>query len=289
MNIANVTGGLGLAMIEGALVALPCPTGLERLRRLRSPAWALAAPGSLIVGTFGVLALPLLATGLAMLAAIATPVLAAIAVVAVVRGRHPMLLIVPLAFGVAAAAGTGWPGEVGASLLTALGCLTLGAAVVRLTPARWLFVGVLSMGVVDVLLIALGIGQPAAALLNDALGSSTQPAFHHAELGDRTLDYPDMVLAAVLGGIVAGRAIQQHAAALSAILAAAYGLLHAVADMLPATVPLALVLILVEWGPRLRLTTTRRSRARATERRHESPRRGRRTLDGPLREAPAEA
>ena len=55
------------------------PSALERLARLRSPAWALAWPGSLVVGTFGVLALPPPATGLVLVAAIATPVLAAIA------------------------------------------------------------------------------------------------------------------------------------------------------------------------------------------------------------------
>jgi hypothetical protein len=62
VNVSNVMADVGLATIEGALVALPCPAALERLRRLRSPARALLAPGSLIVGTFGVLALPLLAT-----------------------------------------------------------------------------------------------------------------------------------------------------------------------------------------------------------------------------------
>ena len=74
------------------------------------------------------LALPLLASGLAVLAQIATPVLAAIAVMAVVHGRQRGLLVVPLALGGVAAAGPGWQGELAASLLTALGCLTLGAA-----------------------------------------------------------------------------------------------------------------------------------------------------------------
>lgn len=249
MHLPNITAYLALATLQGAIVALPHPAALERLGSLRSPAWALVAPGSLIVGTFGVLALPALASGLAMLAAIATPMLAAIAVVSVVHGRQRRLLVVPLVLGVAAAAGSGWPGQLAASLLTALGCLTLGAALVRLTPARWLRIGVLSMGAVDVLLLALGVGQPAAELLREALGSTMHPAFDSANLGDCVLDYPDLVLAAVLGGVAAGRAIQQPAAALVAILAAAYGALFAVADMLPATVPLALVLVLVELLP----------------------------------------
>jgi hypothetical protein len=192
--------------------------------------------------------MPSLATGLAVLAAIATPVLAGIAVVAVVHGRHRVLLLVPPALAVAALAGTGLAAQLAASLLTALGCLTLGAAVVRLTPARWLKLGVLCMCAVDVLLLALGVGQPAAAILSNAL-SGSRPMFDHAQLGRMTTDYPDLFLAAVLGGIVAGRAVQHRAAALVAILAAASGGFFAVAEILPATVPLVLVLVLVELAP----------------------------------------
>jgi hypothetical protein len=258
VNVSYAIEYVALALIQGAIVALPHPAALERLGRLRSPAWALIAPGSLLFGTFGVLGLPPLASALALPAAIATPVLAAIAVVAVVHGRQRRLLLVPLALGVAAAAGSGWPGELAASLLTALGCLTLGAALVRLTPARWLYLGVLSMVAVDVLLLAVGVGQPAAALIREALGSTIQPALDRAELGHFSTDYPDLVLATVLGAIVAERAVQQPAALLVAISAAAYGGLFAFADMLPTTVPLALVLVLVECGlrrrPRRRMT-----------------------------------
>ena len=258
VNLSYAIEYVALAMIQGAIVALPHPAALERLGRLRSPAWALIAPGSLLFGTFAVLGWPVLASALALLAAIATPVLAAIAVVAVVHGRQRRLLLVPLALGVVAAAGSGWPGELAASLLTALGCLTLGAALVRLTPARWLYLGVLSMVAVDVVLLALGIGQPAAELIQDAFGSTIQPVFDRARLGHFSTDYPDLVLAAVLGAIVAERAVQQPAALLVAISAAAYGLLFAFADMLPATVPLALVLVLVEYGSRRRGRRSRR-------------------------------
>lgn len=231
-------------------MALPGPRALERLAQLRSPGWALVAPGSLLVGTFGVLALPSLATGLAILAAIATPLLAVIAAVAVVHGSHRTLLLVPLALAAVAIACTGLAAELAASLLTALGCLTLGAALVRLTPVRWLQLGIVSMGVIDVLLLAMGIGQPAAASLRDALGG-IHPTLHRAELGPISTDYPDLVLAAILGGIVAGRGIQRRAAVLVAILAGTYASLLTFAEILPATVPLVVALLLVEWGPLL--------------------------------------
>lgn len=249
---------VALAAIQGALVALPCPTALERLRRLRSPLWTIVPPGALLVGTFGVLALPSLATGLAALAAIATPAMAAIAVAAVVHGRRRCLLVLPAALGAAAVLASGWPGQLAASLVVALACLTLGAALASVTPGRWLRLGVFSMAAVDVLLLGAGVGQPSAALLNDAMADGPLPAFHHAELGTMSKDYPDLVLAAVVGGIVAGQPTQVRTAIVVGILAAAYGGLFAVADMLPATVPTALVLALVEWGPVARSRPRRR-------------------------------
>lgn len=251
MTTATAAGLVGLATIEGALVALPSPVALERLARLRSPAWALVGPASLLFGTFGVLALPSLASGLAILAVIATPLLAAIAVASVVHGRRRSLLLLPVALAVVALACTGIAREFAATLLTALGCLTLGAALVRLTPIRPLQLGLLTMALVDVVLLALGVGQPAADLLRDALNGS-QPAFHRGELGPATIDYPDLVLAAILGGIVSGRAIQPRAAVLVAVLASAYSGLLVVADVVPATVPLVLAMGVVEFWPRWR-------------------------------------
>ena len=251
VTASGATGLVGLALIEGALVALPSPRGLERLSALRSPAWALVGPGSLLIGTFGVLALPSFATGLAILAAFATPLLAAIAVASVVHGSRRSLLLLPLALGVIALACTGMAREVAATLLTALGCLTLGAALVRLTPTRALHLGLVAMALIDFVLLALGVGQPAADLLGDALNGS-QPAFHYAELGPATIDYPDLVLAAILGGVVSGRANQHRAALLVALLASAYSFLLVVADVVPATVPLVFALLVLEfWPPKI--------------------------------------
>jgi hypothetical protein len=107
-----------------------------------------------------------------------------------------------------------------------------------------------TFGVLALPLLAVGVGQPAAALLREALASTVQLALDHAALGRFSLDYPDLVLAAVLGAMVADRAIQQPAALLVTISAGAYGALFAFADTLLATVPVALVRVLVEWGPR---------------------------------------
>jgi hypothetical protein len=123
------------------------------LPRLRSPCWAVVLPGALLVGTFGVLAVPHGATGLAVLAALA--VLSAGAVT-----LHS------------------WPSQLASTALTALGCLTVGAALVRLTPLPWLAGGIAAMCIVDVALLATGVGQPAAHELKTALSHSALPEYH---------------------------------------------------------------------------------------------------------------
>jgi hypothetical protein len=54
MSLSSVIGAQALALLEEAIVALPRGDALERLPRLRSPAWAGSLPGAIIVGTFGV-------------------------------------------------------------------------------------------------------------------------------------------------------------------------------------------------------------------------------------------
>lgn len=250
VDVLSYSAFVTLVTITAALVALPRPGALGGLARLRSPAWALAGPGSLLAGTFAVLAVPSLATALAIVAAAAALPLAAIAVTCVVHGGRRALLLVPVALGAVALADGGPPGELAASLLTALGCLTVGVAVVRLTPGRWLRLGILAMAAIDAILIAAGIAEPAGTLLYDA-SAGIGPVFHRAQLGPMCLDYPDLVLAAMLGGIVAGRAEQARAAALVAILGTASGAFFAFADELPATVPMVLALILIDWRPPL--------------------------------------
>jgi hypothetical protein len=189
-----------------------------------------------------------------VLASVASPVLAGVAVVAVVRGRRRRLVLVCVAL-VLAAAPTGAEGEVAATIVTALGCLTLGAALVRLTPSPWLGIAVLVMCAVDVVLLSTGVGQPAGSLLHHAMSVNDLPALNRAGVGRISADYPDLMLAAVVGGIVAGRGVQRRAAVLAAVLASAYSGLLTIADVLPATVPLAFVLVWLEVAPRLRRGT----------------------------------
>jgi hypothetical protein len=245
--IANghVLAFCALASLQGALVALPRPRRRGRRSRLRSPVWALVLPGALLVGTFGVLAVPGSATALAVLAAGATPVLGGLAVLHVVPGPRLAWLAALPAMVTAALVLHSWPAALAASLLTALGCLALGALLVRLTPLPWLVLGIAVMCVVDVLLIVTGPGQPASHQLQQAFAHGPIPGLHHAQIGSFTSDYPDLVLAAVLGAVLAGDARQLRAGVLVAALVSASGLLFMVADMLPGTVPLAVAAAVV--------------------------------------------
>jgi hypothetical protein len=76
MTASGYIAVIALATLKGALVALPRADALERLKTLRSPAWAVLLPGSILAGTFVPLALPSIAPGLVLLARLLTPLLA---------------------------------------------------------------------------------------------------------------------------------------------------------------------------------------------------------------------
>jgi hypothetical protein len=255
MNLASVIAVAALAILEGALVALPRADALQPLRRLRSPAWAAFLPGMIVVGTFGVLELHSIAFGLVVLAAVATPMLAIVAVLTVVRvyptfrGQRAVLVLLVVVLAGLGVLDDGWVAQLSASVLTALGCLAFGIAIVRLIPRGWVPVGVLAMCAVDVALLALGIGQSATAVMASATAHFHGPSFDNATVGPISTDYPDLVLAAVLGGMVAGdTAVQRQAAVLVTTLVALYGLLLAFVSILPATVPIALTYMLLRSG-----------------------------------------
>lgn len=242
-----IVAGLGAAaapaLLQGALVALPRGDALGSLRRLRSPAWAAALPGGIVVGTFGPLGVHSFALGLILLASLATPPLAAVAVLGVMRGPRAALAPLALVACLLAAFAGGVSGQLSGAVLTALGALAVGAALARLIPSGWVLAGFACMGAVDVTLIAMGFGQPAAAVISHAASHAPGPVLDHAHVGRVVLDYPDLVLAAVLGGFVAGQRGQLCAAALVTVLAAASLVLAPAHTMWPATVPVAMTLL----------------------------------------------
>jgi hypothetical protein len=252
MSPAALSGVFALAVLQGALVAMPDAGAFGGLTRARSPAWAVLLPGMIVLGTFGVLELPATALGLVVLSALATPLLAAVSVLAVVRvpravrRRRAALLGGVAALTALTVAAGGLVAQLAQDVITGLGCLCLGVVIVRLIPRRCLPASVLALCVVDVVLLALGPGVSAYGAMTHATDGFHGPSFDHAAVGMITLDYPDLVLTAMLGSVLAhDRAGQRRAAVLLATVAGLYGLLVAFIDVIPATVPITLSYLLV--------------------------------------------
>lgn len=224
-------------------MAVPRGNALAPLRRLRSPAWAAVLPGCIVVGTFAPLGAYSFALGMIVLALLATPPLAVVAVLGVVRGPRAAPMLLFLAAGVLVAVAGGLPRELSATVITALGALALGTGLARLIPARWVLIGIACMCAVDIALLAVGVGQPAAHVVARAAAHVPAPLFDHARVGRFVLDYPDLVLAAVLGAFLAGQRCQRSAAILVTVLAGAFLVLAPAHTMWPATVPAAMTLM----------------------------------------------
>jgi hypothetical protein len=243
-SLHSALTGVPASLLEGALVLLPRARPFPGLARLRAPAWAALLPLSIIVGTFGLLIAPGLAPQTVLAAAVTTPLLAGIAVLLVVRAR---LLVLPLAAlaGVLAVSAGGQSGHIGTGVVTALACLTVGAALQRLIPGRWLLLGVVAMSVVDITLLLAGPGYHETAVLAAAQTNFHGPRFTGARIGGTTIGYPDLFLAALLGASLAGQRAQVRAAGLLVVLAVAYDSMLSPGLLLPATVPIALTLVAV--------------------------------------------
>ena len=244
MSLVEVFALLALAILEGSLVALPRALALAPLARLQSPAWAATLPGFILTGTLVPLWHPGFASAIAVLSAVATPLMAVLAAATVARGRRPLLLAtITIALGVTLILGVeGW---LPASIVTAFGCMAVGVALVRLIPRPWLVAAVVATACLDAALLAMHVGQPAAALMAHATAHLHGRAFDGAIVGPVTVDYPDLVLAGALGGFVAGKPLQGRAALSVTVLAAASAMLLAVIRIVPETVPIALIFVLV--------------------------------------------
>jgi hypothetical protein len=253
-----------LSLLQGALVALPRPLRLPALARLTGRRWALVPPLSVVVVVVVVRAAESAsAQGLTYLALFAVPPLAALALGWLTPGARPLraLLVAPL-FALAWADRSGLAGEAAAVALSALSCVALGALLAALTPPRWLAAGIIAMAAVDTALVVSHLLQKPNNALNAAHPAAGLPRLQTAIFGSAVMGYGDLFIAAALGGLLAmtaGRALQLRAAVLTAILALAFDLLFLTVDELPATVPVAVALIVLL----LRRRQTRAPRGRA--------------------------
>jgi len=270
-----------LSVFQGALVAVPRSLAPAPLASLRGRRWALIPPLSVIGFVFVTRAAEhASAQGLTYLALVAVPLLAAVALGGVARGARPVLvLLVPALFALAWADRTHLPGQAAALVLSGLSCVALGALLAAVTPPRWLAAGIVTMALADTALVVSDLLQRPNSALNAARPAAGLPQLQSAALGSAVMGYGDIFVAGALGGLLAaefGRAPALRGAALTALLALAFDLLFFAVDELPATVPVALALIVVllrrRWGRARPGVATARLRARARARAREARR-----------------
>jgi hypothetical protein len=252
-----------LSLAQGVLVALPGSLSAPWLTSLRGRRWAIVPPLSVIAFVFIAReAEHASAQGLTYLALVAVPLLAALALGWLMWDRgspygHRVgraLLIVPL-FALAWADRGGLLGEGSALALSALSCAALGVLLAAVTPPRWLGAGIVAMALADTTLVVSDLLQRPNNALNAARPVAGLPQLQSAVFGSAVMGYGDLFIAGVLGGLLAatvGRRLQLRAAALTALLALVLDLLFFLVDELPATVPVALALLVVIFRRRWR-------------------------------------
>lgn len=265
--VAAYAGG---SVAQAALVAggsLRCAP--RALRGLRHPLFALVPLLALVGVVFGLRAAPGAAGTLAKLALLLVPLLALVAAARV----SPALLVVTAALVVLTLRdGHSLAGQLGALVLIAGSCTVLGALLVEVTPPRWLGLGIAVTALADLILVSSGLLAPASATLNAAGVTDTLPQLQRVELGPMTMGYADLFLPALVGALLATRARPRRwVAALTLCFALVAGLVFLVADELPATVPVALALLVVEAAAGLR--ALRRARGGSTPSPQTGPRR----------------
>jgi hypothetical protein len=239
--------------LQAGVVA--APRGLDaayltRLQRLRGGGWALIPVASIVGVIFAIRYASETASWLTYLALVAVPILAALALGWVARGARPWLAVIAGGlFVVAWRTPYSLSGEAAGAVLSGLSCVTLGALLAAVTPSRWLKLGIIAMACADVWLIASDQLQTPNNELVAARPGGGLPQLQSEQFGSISMGYGDMFVAALLGGVYAARVrVQRAAALLTLVVAALFDLLFLVADNLPATVPVALALLIVEVG-----------------------------------------
>jgi hypothetical protein len=210
---------------------------------------------------------------LTYLALVAVPPLAALALAFFLRGGRPPLaaLAVPL-FAVAWAARGTLSGDVAALALSALACVSLAWLLASVVPSRWLRLGIYAMAAIDAWLVGSDLLQGPNAVLNSAAPAAGLPRLQFVTFGSAVMGFGDVFVAAVLGALLApDRRLQLRGGALAAVVCVAFDFLFFAIDQLPATVPIALTLAVLELLERRRAGPRRPARPRAGRARSKVP------------------
>lgn len=258
MALGFIPSDASLLLLQAGVVAAPrTPPRWRWTQRLRGPGWALIPIASILVVIFAIRFLSDTATALTYLALVAVPPLAAAALAwgARPQGRPGALRVAGALVWTAAlfatATGHGLVSDAARALLSGLSCVTLGVLLAAVAPPGWLKLGILAMAAADVWLVGSDLLQHPNSILVHAqpgrfLGTSL-PRLQSEQFGNVSMGYGDLFIAALLGAVLASGGRRQWPAALLTLgLAALFDLLFLVVLELPATVPVALALVVLE-------------------------------------------
>jgi hypothetical protein len=234
-----------LTAAQAACVALPAAGIPAWARRFRTRGWALVAPLSIAVVVGAISVLPSAADGLTWVALVLVPTGGALAAGWAARGARSWyaMLAVP-ALALAWALPDDRVGQAAATALILGSAVTAGRLIAGVAPRRLLEAGVLAMAVVDATLVFSGGLEAPNAVLVAASPGPGLPQLQSASFGAAGLGYGDFFAAAVVGALLAAERSPQIAGAIGLVaVSLAWDQLFLVYDVLPATVPPALVLL----------------------------------------------
>jgi hypothetical protein len=253
----------GMLALQAVVVAAPRPApDIPLFKRLRGPAWALVPVASIVLVVFLIRYASDTATGLTYLALVAVPPLAVAALAWAIRSRFAVsrertgvaIAITAALFAIAWIWHQSLAGGAAAALLSALSCVTLGVLLAAVAPPGWLKLGIIAMAAADTWLVVSDLLQSPNAALVAAHPAGNLPQLQSEIFGSVSMGYGDLFVAAVLGAILASnRRKQLEAALLTLVISAVFDLLFLTVSELPATVPVALALIVLEVRDRIRL------------------------------------
>jgi hypothetical protein len=237
-----------LLSTQASLVALPAAGVPRWMRRFAGGGWALILPLSIAIVVGAIELFPQTADALTWVSLILIPPGAALALGWAMHGaRRPLAALAAPLLVLAWADVDGLAGDAAAAVLTALSCVTLGRILAGIVPSLWLKAGIVAMAAIDAILVFGNELQAPNAVLNAAIPTPGAPQLQYLDLHYASIGYGDVFVAGVLGGVLALERRRQVPAALLVLLCSAlWDLLFFVYDTLPATVPVAIALLVLE-------------------------------------------
>jgi hypothetical protein len=236
---------LALTVAQAACIALPGAGLPGWAQRFRRRGWALVLPLSIAVVVVAITLVPTTADVLTWVALLLVPPGCALALGWAMRGARPWAaaLAAPL-LAVAWITPDTRAGQVATTLLIAGSAITVGRLLAGAAPLSLLKAGIYAMAAVDAYLVFSNQLQAPNAVLVAAAPGLGLPQLQSASFGFAGLGYGDFFAAATVGGILAAERGPQLVAAVAMVaVALAWDQLFAFYDVLPATIPPALVLL----------------------------------------------